>query len=97
MATDQLLFTLTPKTGFYHSNNEMGFLDGKIICYYPSNVGEPDGYVYFLFRLDGDTSGFNVRLWSTSSIPAQKMRAEFDVETGYTADIDHPIPAECDQ
>ena len=82
---DKLLFTITPKYGFYHSNNEMAFLDGKIQCYYPSNVGEPNGYVYFTFYPDGTTDVLQIRLWSYSN-PNQKMRAEFDIETTYAGD-----------
>jgi hypothetical protein len=48
------LFTLTPKTGFYHSNNEMAFLNGNITGYYPIDVNEPDGYVFSKFFQDGD-------------------------------------------
>jgi|694.fasta_scaffold64756_3 hypothetical protein len=82
---DKLLFAITPKIGFYHSNNEMAYLDGTIQCYYPSNVGEPDGYVYFTFYPDGTTDRFQVRLWSIAKAN-QKMRAEFDIETTYMGD-----------
>ena len=77
---ETLLFTLTPNKGFYKSNNEMAYLDGNIACYYPSNVGEPDGYVYFTFYPDGTKDESNVRLWSTTK-GAQKLRADFSIET----------------
>ena len=82
---DKLLFTITPKIGFYHSNNEMAFLDGNIQCYYPSNVGEPDGYVYFTYYPNGTTDEVQVRLWSKANAN-QKMRAEFDIQTTFAGD-----------
>jgi hypothetical protein len=56
----------------------MAYLESGILLYHPSNVGEPDGYVYFP---DGDTSQFNLRLWSKSVAANQRMRAEFHFET----------------
>jgi len=79
--SDKLVFTISPKTGFYHSNNEMAFLDGGILTYHPTDEGNIDGDVYFLYYDDGDTTRFHLRLWSVSETANQKMRTEVDVET----------------
>ncbi len=78
---DKLVFTITPKTGYYHSNNEMAFLDGGILAYHPTDVGDVDGDVYFLYYEDGDITRFHLRLWSVSETANQKMRAEIHIET----------------
>ena len=84
--SQDLLFTLTPKTGFYNTNNRMAYLDGgsdgggKIACYHPANVGEPDGYVYYTYYPQGTINQGQLRIWANAN-PNQKIAFELDIET----------------
>jgi hypothetical protein len=84
------IFSLTPKNGFYSSDKEMAYLDAFILCYHPHNssVEDDNGYVYFTFYKDGDTTGQNLRLF-VKAVGKKKMRAEFDIETTNPVDTNN--------
>ncbi len=77
---EKLIFTLTPKNGFFKSNQELAFLDGKINSYYPADGFNKDGIVSFSFYENGNETDQHVRLYSAAK-GAVQMRAEFEIET----------------
>jgi len=81
----KLLYTLTPRNGFFYGYNDMAFLDYKIQSFYPYDVRDTNGLVRMGYFDPADTMNQHVRL-SCSGRGIQHFYAVFDVETTCLAD-----------